>query len=107
MLVVLPSMLRHRRLGCGSRARAALQPRTKGNKERHRHQTACEKECIFPIVIPPLSGMKRKDGGIKEECSKKQNPSNESTEFQLDNRQQKEKAVRQEGAQDTAVFEPD
>jgi len=49
--------------------------------------------------------MKRKEGGIKEECSKKQNPSDESTEFQLDNRQQKEKAVRQEGTQDTAIFE--
>jgi len=49
--------------------------------------------------------MKRKKCGIGEECSKKQNPSDESTEFQLDNRQQKEKAVRQEGTQDTAIFE--
>jgi hypothetical protein len=90
-------MLRHRRLGCGSRARAAIQPWTKVDKESRRHKAASEKECVFSVVIPPLSGMKCKKGGIAEECSKKQDPSDESAEFQLDNRQQKEKAIRKEG----------
>jgi len=105
MVMVLPSMLRHRRLDCSSRARAALQPRTRVNKERRWHKTAREKEHVFSVVIPPLSWMKRKKDGIAEECSEKQNPSDESAEFQLDDRQQKEKAVRQEGTQDIAIFE--
>src|SRR6476646_10714790 len=98
-------MLRHRRLGYCPRGWAALQPWTKVDKESRRHKAASEKECVFSVVIAPLSGMKCKKGGIAERRSKKQNPSDESTEFQLDNRQQKEKAVRQEGTQDAAVFE--
>jgi hypothetical protein len=107
MVVALPSMLRHRRLGCGSRTRAALQPWTKVEKESRRHKAASEKECVFSVVAIDSFRVNHNFEGIPERRSKKQDPSDESAEFQLDNRQQKEKAVRKEGTQDIAIFEPE
>jgi hypothetical protein len=89
----------------GCLAWPALQPRTIVEKECRRHQTTSKKECVFSVVAIDSFRVNHNFEGIPERRSKKQNPSEESTEFQLDNRQQKQKAIRQEGTQDANFFE--